>query len=231
MALRSLFRRQADTRVEAPAPTAYVAPLAVFSLFTALESALPASIYPVLYLVKMCAVTAALAFFRHTLRDIRPSWRLVAPSILVGLAVCGAWVGIDRWVPYPHLGGRAAYDPFSSIESAEGAAGFLVIRFYGLVLLVPVMEELFWRSFLLRYLTESRFSSVPMGTFSPMAFCLVAAFTGLAHPEWLVAAIASAIYTLLLRHTRSLFAVTVAHAVTNAALGVYILSSHNWQYW
>jgi hypothetical protein len=34
-----------------------------------------------------------------------------------------------------------------------------------------------------------------------------------------------------LRRTGSLFATVMAHAVTNAALGIYVLLSHDWQYW
>jgi hypothetical protein len=108
---------------------------------------------------------------------------------------------------------------------------FLVVRFWGLVVIVPVMEELFWRSFLIRYLTDQDFTAVPIGHYSVAAFWLVAGFSGLAHPEWLVAMVASAAYSWLLRATGSLFATVAAHAVTNAALGIYVLVSHDWQYW
>jgi CAAX prenyl protease-like protein len=99
------------------------------------------------------------------------------------------------------------------------------------VVIVPVMEELFWRSFLIRYLTNQDFTAIPIGRFSMTAFWLVAGASGLAHPEWLVAVVASAAYSWLLKHTGSLFATVVAHAVTNAALGVYVLLSRDWQYW
>jgi CAAX prenyl protease-like protein len=90
---------------------------------------------------------------------------------------------------------------------------------------------LFWRAFLIRYLTNTDFTTVRTGQFSAMAFWLVAAFSGLVHPEWLVAVVASAAYSWLLRRTGSLFATVMAHAVTNAALGIYVLLSHDWQYW
>ena len=224
-------RRALTRRSEAQTLPAYYTPLVVFAVFTALESVLPASIYPALYLAKICAVTASLAVLRGPLRDIRPSREVILPSTLVGLAVFVAWMAIDKWVPYPHLGDRVGFDPFSSFESSLGAAGFLIIRFYGLVLLVPVMEELFWRSFVLRYVTDPDFVSVPIGTFSPLAFWVVAGLSGVAHPEWLVAVISSGVFTILLQRTRSLFAVIVAHAVTNGALGLYIVLSRDWGYW
>ena len=108
---------------------------------------------------------------------------------------------------------------------------FLVARFYGLVLVVPVLEELFWRSFLLRYVTTPEFTSLPVGQFSATAFWVVVALSAAAHPEWLAAAIANALFAWLLRCTRSLFAVIVSHAVTNAALGAYVVAAGQWQYW
>ena len=101
---------------------------------------------------------------------------------------------------------------------------FLAGRLCGLVLVVPLMEELFWRSFLLRYATRADFTSLAMGQFSAGAFWTVVAISAAAHRKWLAAAIASALFTWLLRHTRTLFIVLVAHAAANAALGCYILA-------
>jgi hypothetical protein len=140
------------------------------------------------------------------------------------------WVGIDRGVPYQHLGSRTAFDP-SPLRGSTGWIAFLAVRFYGLVLMVPVIEEIFWRSFFLRYLTQLDFRRLPLGTFSASALWLMVGGSALSHPEWLVAAIASLAYALWLRRTRSLFASIVAHATTNAALGVYVLATGSWQYW
>jgi CAAX prenyl protease-like protein len=210
----------------------YTMPIVVFGVFTAMEGQLPTLWYPLLYLIKVCAVTLSLVLCRGVLSDIRPSARFVMPAVIVGGAVFVAWVGIDKWVPYPHLGTRVGFNPFESLDRPGVAAAFVVVRLYGLCLLVPVMEELFWRSFLLRYLTATEhFESLPVGVFSWSAFWLVAAVFGIAHPEWLPAVITACAYALLLRQTKSLFAVVVAHAVTNGALGMYILLSHDWQYW
>jgi CAAX prenyl protease-like protein len=179
----------------------------------------------------VCAVTAALLVYRVTLRDILPSWRVLAPATLVGLAVFAEWVVVDQWVPYPHLGSRIGFDPFASFQGPGPRAAFIGVRLYGLVLMVPVMEELFLRSFFLRFVANADFTSVPIGHISWTAFWVVAALTGVIHPEWLVALVASVAYTLLLYRTRSLFATVVAHAVTNGALAWYVLATGNWQYW
>jgi membrane protease YdiL (CAAX protease family) len=57
------------------------------------------------------------------------------------------------------------------------------------------------------------------------------AISAAAHPEWLAAAIASALFTWLLRHTRNLVTVIVAHAAANTTLGCYILAAGQWQFW
>jgi len=211
--------------------TTYAAPIVVFGVLTALEAYLPAGTYPAFYIGKIAAVTAALVYFRGPLGDIRPSWGVVPLATVIGLAVLAEWLLIDWLVPYPHLGSRIGYNPFAAIEPGGMRWGFLLARLYGLVLVVPVMEELFWRSFLLRYATTAEFTTLPIGQFSWAAFWIVVGLSAAAHPEWLVAAIASAAFAWLLHYTRSLFAVIVCHAVTNAALGGYIMTTGQWQYW
>lgn len=213
-----------------PNLASYIAPAATFGVFTWLEGIVSPKWYPVAYLVKAIAVTASLYVCRSTLADIVPSRRWLVPSILLGLAVFAGWVGIEETIPYPHLGSREAYDPALAAATISEPA-FLAIRLYGLVLMVPVMEELLWRSFLLRYATQVDFLGIPIGTFSPFALALTVAVSGLSHPEWVVGALANLAYCLWLKRTRSLFTTVVAHATTNAALGAYVLATHAWKYW
>ena len=213
-----------------PSILPFIAPTVVFGVLTALEGYVPTDLYAVAYAVKAVAVTAALLICRQPLRDIKLDFKVVVPSILLGLVVCVLWVGLDKAIPYPHLGERVGFDPYR-LPNPLTRAGFVVVRLYGLVLMVPVMEEILWRSFLLRYITQSQFLSIPIGEFSSRAFAVVIAASALAHPEWLVAAVANIVYCAWLRRTRSLFATIVAHAATNAALGAYVFVTHDWQYW
>lgn len=210
----------------------YWLPFLVFGIFTSIEGYVPLGLYPWVYLAKTIAVTMAALVERRTLRVIQPSSRAMVPAVVVGVVVFAQWILIDKWVPYPSLGSRVGFDPFAAFQSSLMTTAFLAIRLFGLVILVPVIEELFWRGFALRYLTnEADVESVPMGVFSASAFWIVTVGSAATHPEWLVALIAFALYAWLLRSTRSLFAAIVAHAVTNAALGLYILLSHDWRYW
>lgn len=209
----------------------YVLPMAAFMLLTTIEGFAPKPYYVWLYVFKCIVVTAILFSFRTASKDIQPNVHVLIPAVLVGLAVFGEWILLDKLIPYPHLDSRIGLNPFTTIESPIVLTIFLTVRFYGLAVMVPVMEELFWRSFLLRYLTDPDFTKLPLGTFSWTAFAIVAGAFGLMHSEWLVAVICACAYALLLRQTRSLFACIVAHGVTNLALGIYIIVARDWIYW
>ena len=212
----------------------YVAPMAVFMLITAVEGQFKSQ-YPLVYIIKVMAVSLCVWYSREPFREIKPEGRFILPAVLVGAAVFAEWIWLDPLTHYPHLvflGKRAEYNPFVSIANPVVRAFFLVARFYGLALLVPLVEEVFWRSFLLRIFTDpDDFQRVKLGAFSWTAFAAVAVAFGLAHPEWLEAIICAAAYGLLLRQTKSLFACVVAHATTNLMLGIYVITQHAWNFW
>jgi CAAX prenyl protease-like protein len=218
-------------RERAPFVAKYWAPIIVFGIFTAFEPYASAALYPVVYSAKLAAVIGALVWARETLTPIRPTRVILAPAILVGLAVFGQWILLDKFVAYPHFGTRASFNPFNELHSHLGISTFVAVRLVGLICVVPVMEEVFWRGFLLRAFTRYDIEQTPVEKFSLRAFCLVTLAFGFVHPEWLVALIAGAAYAWLLRSSRSLFAVILAHSVTNAALGAYILMTGDWHYW
>ena len=211
-------------------PIDYWLPMVLFGALTLAESYLNPAWFPIAYIVKAVLVTAALVRLRRPYADLKYDRRAILPSVAIGLLVFALWVWIDKVVPYPHFGSRSAFDP-TPLQGSAWWPAFLVVRLYGLALMVPVMEEIFWRSFLLRYLTRTDFESLPVGTFSAFALLVMLAASAVAHPEWLVAVLASLAYAVWLRHSRSLFGAILAHSTTNAALGAYVLRTGEWQYW
>jgi len=208
----------------------YWIPMIAFGALTFVEGYVSPAHYPLAYVVKAVIVTTTLLLCREPLREIAFAPNVIVPSILVGAVVFVAWVGLDRVLHYPRIGERAAFDP-SSLRGTVWWPVFLSVRLWGLIAMVPVMEEIFWRSFLLRYLTNYDFRKIPVGTFSAFALGIMVVASAVSHPEWLAAVIASVAYALWLRQTRNLFAAIVAHATTNAALGVYVLVTGEWHYW
>lgn len=180
-------------------------------------------------------VAAAIALLSWRVVPLRPSYP--AASFAVGLAVFLIWIGPDRLFGYRHhwlfenlVTGKAA----STLPLALHAHPFfLTVRMLTTAALVPVLEELFWRGWLMRWLVDSRnFEKVPMGTFRPAAFWLVAVLFAAEHgPYWEVGLLAGIAYNYWLIRTRNLADCILAHAVTNAALGIYVLGAGEWQYW
>ena len=188
--------------------------------------------YVPIYIAKVVLVTAALVYFRSVWREIRFEGKWVLPSAIIGVALCAIWIGIEKNVPYTHfLGERTAFNPFTEVDDPAMRAAFFGFRFFGLVLMVPLMEEIFWRSFLLRFITKPDFLSLKVGEFSTNALLIGAALFGLAHPEWLPAVIFALAISLWLRYTKSLFAVIIVHVVTNLALGLWVVTQRDWIFW
>ncbi|SIO46134.1 hypothetical protein SAMN05444166_4928 [Singulisphaera sp. GP187] len=217
----------------------YVIPMAGFLAITTLEGYLPLvagqpnpTWYPILYAVKVVAVTALVWACRSTWRDLAPfpRWTSLALAIVVGLAIAALWVGLDGYYPeLPFLGKRTSFDP--GVLSPAAKWGFIAVRMLGLVVLVPIIEELFWRSFLMRWVIENDFDRVPIGRVTPLAAAVTSVCFGLAHPEWLPGVLTGLAWAWLLHATKSLSACVASHAVANLALGLYVIATGDWKYW
>ncbi len=230
------------TEPTTPSPSAlpYVAPMVGFLAITAAEGYLPTRgggvdplWYPVLYAIKV-AVVAALAWMcRSAWRDLspRPSPGALALASALGLGVAALWVGLDGHYPeLPFLGGkRSSFDP--NAMPRAGMVAFVAVRLLGLVVLVPLIEELFWRSFLMRWAIDQDFARVPIGRVTPLAAAVTSVAFGLAHPEWLPGLITGLAWAWLVWQTKSLSACVVSHAVANLALGLYVIATGDWKYW
>ena len=183
-----------------------------------------------IYPIKTAAVLAVLVYFwprydeLNATRTVKP--RDVLLAVVVGVMVYWLWVRMD-W-PWATQGPSGGYNP---LLAGDLGNVLVAIRLLGAVIVVPVMEELFWRSFLLRYLISPRFETVPLGTFTAFSFLTTLVLFGLEHHLWLAGMMAGAAYTLLLYGTRRLWPSIIAHAVTNLALGIHVLLTQEWNWW
>ena len=157
-----------------------------------------------------------------------PTAREWALAIAVGLVVFALWIQLDA--PWMQIGEpTAAFVP----TDAQGRLNWplIVVRWLGAALLVPVMEELFWRSFLMRWLQEPVFEGLDPRRTGAKAVLLSTFVFMLAHPLWLAAIVAGLAYALLYRSTGKLWPAVIAHAVTNGALGLWVVYRGQWQFW
>jgi CAAX prenyl protease-like protein len=151
-------------------------------------------------------------------------------TIFIGLLVLGLWIA-----PQELLHAERRMDGFDPGFFGQGASWWVnvVVRFLRLVIVVPLVEEIFWRGYLLRYLVNEDFTKVPFGKFTWLSFAVVTLGFTFEHSQadWPAAALAGVLYNLVAYRTRSLAACVLAHAVTNFALGLYVLRTGQWGFW
>ncbi|MCJ7628215.1 MAG: CAAX prenyl protease-related protein [Longimicrobiales bacterium] len=183
-----------------------------------------------LYGVKVALVFVALALlwrYYTELADIRSArgsdW---AWGVGIGVAVFGLWILLDfRPLAFAPAGG---FDP-----RAGGSVdlGLAAMRLAGAILIVPVMEELFWRSFLFRWLQHPSFLSVEPGAVGLRALIFSSALFASEHRLWFAGLLAGLAYAWLYKRSGNLWVPILAHAVTNGLLGAYVLATGSWDFW
>jgi uncharacterized protein len=229
----SYMLRSADSRRRAT--LAYVAPFLAFIGIMAIERVTP--LPPQwLYLARFLIVTALIGALSWPYLSFRPSAPLA--SIAIGVAVFVIWVAPDvlfgdnyrhHWLFENSITGSAA----SSLAlHLKANIGFMLLRSVSSAILIPILEELFWRGWMMRWLIEKDFLSVPLGKYVPSAFWIVALLFASEHgPYWEVGLAAGIVYNWWIVRTRNLADCILAHGITNAVLCVYVLATGQWQYW
>ena len=219
------------------AAVARTVPFAVFMVLLAARGALPvdgaAGVDPRwVYGATVLIVAALLAWFwreyGELVRQTLPSAGEAGLATGVGLVVFALWITLDA--PWMQIGeASAAFVPID----AQGRLMWplIAVRWIGAALLVPVMEELFWRSFLMRWIQSPRFEAVVPQQVGPKAIVLSTFVFTLAHTQWLAAVLAGLAYALLYKRTGKLWVPVIAHAVTNGALGVWVVRTQQWVFW
>ena len=214
-----------------------ILPFAVFMAFVVASSLLPAPAAGggdwdtrFVYVARTVVVaTLLVAFWRHYSELAwaelkRCEWLSAA---LAGVAVFVIWIALDQ--PWATVGEPVAFDP----RRPDGGIDWMVAvpRLLGLAIIVPVMEELFWRSFIQRWIDAPQFLNADPRRVSRRAFFITAALFALEHNLWLAGLLAGFAYGWLYMRSGNLWSPVIAHAVTNALLGAWILATGNWQLW
>lgn len=199
--------------------------------------------YPIVYTAKIALTIASMLL-------VLPGYRQfpcrVSP-LAIGVGVVGVvlWIWICSWQlerglftslgleNVLSLGERPAYNPLAELAATPAwSYVFLVIRFLGLALVVPVIEEFFLRGFLMRFAITQDWWNWPFGRVTPLAVVVGTAFPMLMHPaELFAAAVWFSLITWLMVRTKNIWDCVAAHAVTNLLLGIYVVTYGQWQLW
>ena len=224
------------------ATAARVTPFLVFLLLTAAQGNFgPGSAYW-FYLAK---TLVGLWLVRVTLPFVAEMrWAISWEAVLVGVGVFGMWVGISgEWTTQNSLWIKlglahapakppSVWNPNEYFGSGTALAWLLVAtRILGSTFVVPPLEEVFYRSFLYRYISQINFLAVPLNRFLPMPFLATAAVFGLSHNEWLAGILCGAAYQWLVLRKNRLGDAMTAHAITNFLLGLWVVSKGAWRFW
>ncbi len=212
---------------------AYTAPFLVYIGLLAVQQAagLPLRIfYPLHTLIS----AASIWLVSRRALSLRAS-RLWA-SVALGAAVLLIWIGPDALPGYRHhwlFENRLTGLAVSAIPpDLRSDRAFLAVCFVRSALVVPILEELFWRGWLMRWLIDMDFTAVKIGTYDGLAFWATALLFASEHgPYWEVGLIAGVIYNWWAVRTKNLADCMIAHTATNALLAAYVVAAGQWQFW
>lgn len=216
-------------------PTAgYVLPFIVFILFLAGHQYLP---MPAVweYPFRVAAMAAVLWFFSRGVVDLRVlNW---PGTVGIGVGVFAVWIAPD--LLWPHYRESVIFQnsitgTIAGSVPEELRASWIVLAFRTIraAMVVPIVEELFWRGWMMRWIVNPDFEKVPLGAYAANAFWITAALFASEHgPYWEVGLIAGIAYNWWMVRTKSLGDCIFAHAITNALLSAYVIVYGQWQYW
>ena len=180
-----------------------------------------------LYGLRVLAAACVLWHFRqvYTPLERRVSLAGFVPGLVTGCGVFAIWILTDR------SGGSDAIPAALGAASVTDRAVWIALRFLGGAVTVPIAEELAFRGFLLRRLIQADFEAVLPGR-QWVAFAISSVAFGFLHGDrWVAGAVAGFAYALVYARRGRIGDAIVAHAVTNALLGIDVVAFHHWHLW
>lgn len=182
-----------------------------------------------LYAVKIALVAGLLVRFWPEYTELKGkaiSATAVLTAVAAGVAVFFLWINLHAgWMV---IGTSAGFDPRTG-----GVIDWplVAVRIAGAALVVPVMEELFWRSFVMRWIDKPDFLSLDPAQAGLRGFCISVLLFGFEHNLWLAGIVAGVAYSVLFMRHRTIWSPILAHAVTNGMLGAWVVMTGAWSYW
>lgn len=219
-----------------------VAAIAPYAIWMALLFGLEAT--AVNYALRTCLTAAALSVAATmSLAMFRPWWKGAGRGILwgtfVGLVVTVLWIAPESIPWYRDFsllgaigfgGGTASAGP-SPYEPATCGWALTIVKLVGSAFVIAPVEELFFRSFLYRWLQHSDWTKVSLAKFDLSAFLWMVGLFALEHHTRLAAgAMAGAFYGYLAIR-QGVGAAVIAHVLTNLLLGLYVIHTGQWGFW
>jgi hypothetical protein len=208
---------------------ARVAPFLVFLALTACQGKFGAASAYWFYLAKTIVGAWLVWEMRPFVSEMR--WAISLEAVVVGIGIFAVWIGLDQYYPHLMKGGATGNPNDQFGEGSALAWFFIVVHILGMTLVVPPLEEVFYRSFLYRCLANQNFLSVPLNRFLPFPFFATTIIFGFSHNEWLAGILCGAAFQWLAIRKNRLGEAMTAHAITNFLLGAWIVWRGAWHFW
>ncbi len=183
-----------------------------------------------LYLLQISVVLSLILYFRRDYIELRVKlpFSQVVLALAVGIFVFVLWINLNA----PWMMIKSKTDPLNWLQAGTTLDWALIgVRWCGAALVVPVMEELFWRSFIMRWIDNPEFLQAKPAATSLKAFLITAALFASEHSLLLAGFVAGLAYNFLYRRSENLWSPILSHAVTNGVLGLWVLQTAKWSYW
>lgn len=219
-----------------------VLPFAVFLGLTACQGLLGEASRYWIYLAKTLVGLSLLWMAWEFLPECR--WTVSVEAIAVGILVCVVWVGLDPYIPSqqelmvrfglskPKPTPELPWNPHVFFGQGSALAWFFIaVRILGSSLVVPPIEEAFYRSFLYRSIASADFEKFPLNRFHPLGFVVTAVIFGVSHNEWLAGILCGLAYQWLAFRRGHVGDAMSAHALTNCLLGIWVVTRGAWNFW
>ena len=209
------------------------APFIIFLILTSAQDMLGGDLRYWLYFAKTVVGAWLIWELWPIVTEMRWSFSLEAVAVGIGFFVI--WVGLDPYVPKNHLFFNPGGDPWNpNLRYGHGSAMawfFVVVRIAGSTIVVPPLEEMFYRSFLYRYFIRTDFQNLPLNHRHVLSWVVTSLLFGLVHYEWLAGILCGLAYQWLVISKNRLGDAMTAHAITNFILGMYIVWRGAWGFW
>lgn len=221
-----------------------VAPFVIFVLLTSLQGKLGNASAYWIYLAKTLVGLWLILEMCPFVAEMR--WAFSWEAIVIGIGVFVMWIGISgEWTTQNSLWVKlgvshpsanpvvvSIWDPQIQFGGFTSVAWFLmIVHILGMTFIVPPLEEVFYRSFLYRYVASADFLSVPLNKYLPLPFFATILIFGFSHNEWLAGILCGAAYQWLVFRKNRLGDAMTAHAITNFLLGAWVVWKHAWNFW
>ena len=158
-------------------------------------------------------------------------WTISLEAVVVGILVIVVWIGIDDWYPKLVTGGKP-WNPHESFGTGSALAWFFIVaRILGSTLVVPPLEEAFFRSFLYRYVMKEKFEEVSLKYYHFVPLTITSLLFAFIHREWLAGIFCGVAYQWLVIRRGHLGDAMTAHAISNLLLGLWVVYKGAWEFW